>query len=152
MKKDIYKISEKDTVIILYETINENIFLLESFIKEMQNGNHKLRLPNGKEDVSVLVCEILFIEFSCNKLHIHMRDKSFAVASRLCEMEKNLPSYFVKISKSIIVNMNHLQSIKKERNGIGTVQLSGDFPPLWYSRMYYKNIKEYLDKKQMLLS
>lgn len=145
-QKIIHKLSESEIVILLCQTKTENIFLLENFLDELKKGKHKLRLFNKTEENFVFTKDILFIEVCCQKISVHTHTNCFISNQKLYELEKHLPKFFIRISKSTIINMCYMQSLKRERSGIGTIYLEGVPHPLYFSRLYYKNIKEYLDK------
>lgn len=144
--KKVYILSKTEKVVVYCQKETENILLIEKAINEIQCGNKKLCLSDNGKDIFVFAKNILFIEALDGKVYVHTVSQSYTSQNKLYELEKILPSFFIRISKSTLVNMNYFKSIKREKSGIGQLFISDLSKPLYFSRMYYKNIKEYLNK------
>ena len=61
--------------------------------------------------------EILYIESVDGTCFVYTKEKVYESSDKLYELEERLEAYmFVRISKSVIVNLEHIQSIKSWLN------------------------------------
>jgi DNA-binding LytR/AlgR family response regulator len=62
--------------------------------------------------VKVVIKEVLYIEAERNYCKIHCTDKEILIVATLKELDENLPStYFLRIHRSFIVNIAHIDEI-----------------------------------------
>ena len=64
---------------------------------------------------------------------------------RLYELEEFLPSYFLRVSKSTILNSKEVYSITKSLTASSLVEFRGTHKKVYVSRNYYKALKTMLD-------
>ena len=69
---------------------------------------------------------------------------NFEAKYKLYELEEKLPSYFLRISKSTILNTRKLYSITKNLAGASKIEFQGTYKTVYCSRNYYKALKEKL--------
>ena len=103
-------------------------------------------LKGTKEDrqYSIALPDILYIEAVDDKTFIYLRNSCYESRRRLYEFENILPSdNYVRISKSVIVNLMKITSIKPALNGRFMCQLIND-EKIIISRKYVPEIKERL--------
>jgi DNA-binding LytR/AlgR family response regulator len=68
----------------------------------------------------------------------------------LYELERNLPTYFARASKSVIVNIRAILSISRNLTGPSMVQFRASHKQISISRGYYKELKDKLDERSLL--
>lgn len=93
--------------------------------------------------------EILFFESSNDKTAAHTSDRMFYTDKTLRELEELLPRYFTRISKSCILNLKHVTSMKKSISGVCEIYLCGETKKVYASRMYYKAFRDKLTETRL---
>jgi DNA-binding LytR/AlgR family response regulator len=101
-----------------------------------------------KEIVKVESQNILYIESVMEKQIVHLLEnskiqeesKDYITKKRLYELERILPSSFVRISKSIIVNSDRIRVFKPMFNGMMEITLDND-ENIYISRKYLKEVR-----------
>ena len=88
--------------------------------------------------------EILFFETEGSLIRAHTATDEFETKSKLYELEEKLPSTFLRISKSTILNTRKLYSITKNLAGASKIEFQGTHKTVYCSRNYYKALKEKL--------
>lgn len=95
-----------------YEHIDECIqYLNELKNKQMLSGykNERINL--------ITINQIVYIEGLSRECYIHTMDEEYASKERLFELEEKLQgTSFIRISKSIIVNINYIDYLLPEAN------------------------------------
>ena len=99
-----------------------------------------------KEDAEYFlpVSEILFFETDGGIIRAHTANDEFEAKYKLYELEDKLPFYFLRISKSTILNTHKVYSITKNLAGASKVEFQGTYKTVYCSRNYYKALKETL--------
>lgn len=87
--------------------------------------------------------EIIFIESSSNIQILHTQNNSYKCSKRLYELEKILPTYFLRISKSSILNLRCVSVYKPAASGLMKAELING-QEVYISRNYVKKLKEVL--------
>lgn len=117
------------------------------------NGKEKsstgLLFFKGEEQYYPTLGEILFFETEGEKVYAHTSKDSFEIKQRLCELLTILPNYFVRISKSTIVNTLHIFSIQKGIARVCHVTFRGSHKEVYVSRMYTSVLKEKMEERHL---
>jgi DNA-binding LytR/AlgR family response regulator len=87
---------------------------------------------------------ILFFEASDDNTYAHTRQHIYRIKHRLYRLEAILPNNFLRISKSGIVNTNHILSFATTIGTTGTVEFRGAPKRLHISRQYIKPLRSAL--------
>jgi len=87
---------------------------------------------------------ILFFETENKIIRAHTKNEMYETTYKLYELEELLPRYFMRISKSAIVNMNKVYSITKNIAASSTVEFGDSHKKVYVSRNYYKMLVEKL--------
>ena len=135
------KVSETTVVIIANELTNEVIELQETLL------NTKPNIISGFSDYKLEIIKeenIVHIFADQGKVYIVTKDKEFTSKLTLNELENRLnKSYFLRISRGDIINLNKVKSF--DLSFVGTIyveMLNGDV--LYVSRRKLKDVKNYL--------
>jgi DNA-binding LytR/AlgR family response regulator len=105
-------------------------FNLGRFLKACQKAQewHELKKGNaagnifvktGYEQVKVNFDELLFCEANGNYVNFQLPKEKILSRMTLAEVEKILPSNFVKSHRSFLVNIQHIQKIERHQLTIG---------------------------------
>ena len=114
-----------------------------SFLKKKINGGNKkmiFYMPTFRES------EILFFETDNNQVMAHTANEIFLTGSKLYELEKILPWYFSRISKSAILNVKKVYAITRNLTASSLIEFEGTPKHVYVSRAYYKPLKEKLEE------
>ena len=109
-------------------------------------GSSRSQLNFYKEEAEYFfpVSNILFFETDEGIIHAHTAKDVFEVKYKLYELEEMLPPYFMRVSKSTILNTHKVYSITKNLTGASKVEFAGTHKIVYCSRNYYKALKEHL--------
>lgn len=109
----------KETIInIECNKTDENIIKLISFIKNINNSEKKIIGISHGETYCLDQNKILYFETVDRKTFCYTEDGVFEVGMRLYEIdEKYEDTSFLRVSKSFIVNLNRVKSVKPEFDG-----------------------------------
>lgn len=90
----------------------------------------------------IKVDDIYYLEANEDRMFIYCKDKVYETSLRLYELEDTLdPRMFVRISKSILLNLNKLASVRAMLNGRYEAYLIND-EQLIITRHYVSGFKE----------
>lgn len=92
----------------------------------------------------------MFFETESNGVNAHTRDDVYQVKYRLYELEEILPVHFLRISKSTIINVKEVYSLRKSNLSTTSVAaFSGSHKQVFVSRHYVRQLKEKLTEMRM---
>lgn len=109
-------------------------------------GTMRGQISFFKEDAEYFfpVNNILFFETDGGEIWAHTAKDEFEVKYKLYELEELLPAYFMRISKSTILNTHKVYSITKNLTGASKIEFAGTHKTVFCSRNYYKALKDQL--------
>ena len=136
----------EEQVIINCHELNENIINIQKTISAMENQSLKIELKQGEKEFYLDVGEILFFETDNNQVMAHTASEIFLTGSKLYELEKILPWYFSRISKSAILNVKKVYAITRNLTASSLIEFEGTLKHVYVSRAYYKPLKEKLEE------
>lgn len=96
------------------------------------------------------VDKILFFETDQNKVYAHTATDAYEVRHKLYELEDLLPSYFLRVSKSTILNTRKVFGLTKNITASSRVDFAGSQKSVYVSRNFYKPLKEMLSPKSQV--
>ena len=132
----------EEQVIINCHELNENIINIQKTISAMENQSLKIELKQGEKEFYLDVGEILFFETDNNQVMAHTANEIFLTGSKLYELEKILPWYFSRISKSAILNVKKVYAITRNLTASSLIEFEGTLKHVYVSRAYYKKLEE----------
>ncbi len=102
---------------------------LLNFIGDLVSDNQKIVGNYEGESFLIEQSDIYYIESVDDKVFAYTEDKLYSLNLKLYELEKKLSSrYFFRASKSCIVNISHIVSLKSLFNGrIQVTMKSGEY-------------------------
>jgi len=136
---------KSDDVIIRCKEKNELIGQIKRYIENLND----IKIPFYKREYEYYLNlnEILFFETYDNSISAHTVNDIYQVKYKLYELEQLLPRNFIRISKSTIVNINHIYGINKNITSSSEVEFNKTHKKVFVSRFYYKNLKERLKER-----
>lgn len=138
------EIDEKNTeeeIVIKCKALNSQVKNIQSTLSDLLSQKSQIDFyKNGKEYYIVLE-DILFFESDSQGICAHTANDMYQVKHKLYELEAVLPKAFIRISKSSIINTEHIYSILKSITSASTVEFHNTYKKLYVSRHYYKQLK-----------
>lgn len=131
----------KMQVIIKCQQVDENIHRLKSHIELFDN---KLQAKMEGDYQFVDAMDVLYFESVDNRVFLYTENAVMEVKQRLYELEDMLSKQdFIRISKSQIININKIKTLKPELNRtILATMCNGE--QLYISRKYVKELRSLL--------
>ncbi|WP_027399642.1 LytTR family DNA-binding domain-containing protein [Anaerovorax odorimutans] len=139
---------EENEIIIKCKELNEEIKDIQVTLNNILSQKKQLTFYRGDTEYYLSLEEILFFETENNSVCAHTIDNIFNVKYKLYELEKFLPGYFMRISKSTILNTDCIYSIKHNISSSSKVEFKNTHKQVYISRYYYKPLKIKLLEKR----
>lgn len=136
-----------DEIFIKCKEINENIKKIQKIVSDAAK-QADIHFYKDNTEYYLSLDSVLFFETSGTSIHAHTSDNFYQVKNKLYELEKILPSNFIRVSKSTIINVKHIYSIKKNITSSSIVQFSNTHKQVYVSRNYYKLLKQRIDQSR----
>lgn len=138
---------EEDEVIIRCREFNKNVQRIQNSVLELSSQTNLIFYKNLTEYFLPLN-SILFFETSNKGIDSHTTDDLYQIKNKLYELEEILPNDFVRISKSTILNINHIYSIEKNLTSASVVKFNDTHKQVYVSRNYYKILRQRLQERR----
>lgn len=139
---------EENEVVIRCNELNEEVKNIQSALDEILSQNKKITFYRGETEYYLSLEEILFFETEESSICAHTIDNIYNVRYKLYELEEFLPGYFMRVSKSTILNTNHIYSITRSISSSSKVEFQNTHKQVYVSRYYYKPLKIKLLEKR----
>lgn len=137
--------SSDEEIVIKCRELTHDVLALKSEIESgARAGGEDISLTLGGREYFVSLKDVLFFESSDDRTAAHTGDHMYYTGRRLFELTGTLPGYFMRVSKSCIVNLKLISSIHRDVAGVCEVCFSGSQKKIYVSRMYYKAFRERL--------
>lgn len=149
IRTEIVNSLAEEEIVIRCRERTERTLQIEDAIECALRGENELMLTSGGVEYFIPKNRILFFESANGKVYAHTEDKIFTAPYRLFELEKLLPSSFVRISKSAIANVMRILSIHRELVGNGELTFLGSEKKVYFSRAYYKLLQYKIDEMRL---
>ena len=138
---------QEDEIVIKCKKITQSIKKLSETILSGNLAAPKITFYKKSEEHYLPLQEILFFETSKENVCAHTAADTFKVKFRLYELEDILPHFFVRVSKSTIINITGVLSIDKNLASASLVRFQKSYKQVYASRFYYKNLKQRLNER-----
>ena len=143
--------NEEDCIIIHCKTLDERILKIQEILSEC-NETYKIILLYKLEKAYYFPLDkILFFETENKEIRAHTQNEIYKTEYKLYELEELLPGYFMRISKSTIINLNYIYSISKNITSSSMIEFAECRKQVYVSRNYYKALIERLEEKRRRL-
>lgn len=140
----------EECIIIKCQRLDENVIKLQSLLAEHTNSDRNILLHKDEKSYYMPLKKILFFETENKQIWAHTVNEMYETDYKLYELEELLPGSFMRVSKSTIVNLNHIYSITKNITASSVVEFHGTHKQIYVSRNYYKALVERLDGKRKI--
>lgn len=139
----------EDEVVIQCAGINEEVMKVQKAISEVVNASQKLVFYKDATEYYLELDEILFFETDESGISAHTKKDVYQTKYKLYELEDLLPGFFMRVSKSTILNTRHIYSINRNLTASSIVAFSGTHKQVYVSRYYYKPLISKLEEKRL---
>ncbi len=143
MELKLLKIAKEqpEQIEIRCHQITEEVREIVAFVKTRQG--QLTGLQEGKQ-YEIPMPDILYIEAVDNKVFLYTQKQVYETKQKLYELEELLrQKYFLRVSKSLLLNLMKVRSIKPALNGRFTAILQSD-EEIIISRKYVPELKKAL--------
>lgn len=141
----------EESVVIRCRTLDDRILRIQQAISEQTTKDLTILLHKNENEYYMPLEEVLFFESENKNIRAHTKSDIYETEYKLYELEELLPGYFMRISKSTIVNLNHIYSITKNITSSSVVGFTDCHKIVYVSRNYYKALVERLAEKRRKL-
>lgn len=139
--------SEPEEVVIYCRNITPEV---EAIARQLRTDG-KIPSPiaffKGDEQYYLDLKEILFFDTDRERVFAHTADDSFEIKLRLYELEATLPGYYIRVSRSTIVNIIHVYSIQKSLTRVYLISFRKTHKSIYGSRMYSLNLLKKMEER-----
>ena len=139
------KCSENE-IIIKCNEITDEVLGLQNAINSYSTKNMKMELVSEGKEYYVPVEEIIFFQTEGEFIKAHTRNDMFNTKHKLYELEQLLPHYFIRISKSAIVNSKEIYAITRNLTASSKIEFKDTYKHIFVSRGYYKPLKSKIEE------
>lgn len=139
----------ENEIIIRCGKIDDSIIKMEHALTDLCNANTNFIFYQDDKEFYFPLDNILFFETEGNQIYAHTKKDVYQAKYRLYELEKMLPDCFIRVSKSTILNVYHVLSIKRNLTASSEVWFEGTHKQVYVSRNYYKQLKQRLEEKRL---
>lgn len=141
------EIDEENTeeeVVIKCNSINNQVKIIQSTLSDLLSQKTQINFFKKGQEYYIDLEDILFFESNSQGICAHTANDMYYVKHKLYELEKVLPSMFIRISKSSIVNIKHIYSILKNLTSASRIEFYNTNKIIYVSRYYYQQLKSRL--------
>ena len=131
----------EDEVIIRCGKISDSILKMEHALNDLCISDTNFIFYKGDTE--------FYLPLEDNQVFAHTKKDVYQTKYRLYELEEFLPGSFIRVSKSTILNVSHVLSIKKNLTASSEVWFEGTHKQVYVSRNYYKQLKQRLEEKRL---
>lgn len=136
--------TDKIKVTVKAQSFSDDVQRLLRTIKNLDNYTDVVPLAVEDRVVMVQLDEIIAIEVYKNELTVYTQAKVYKLKGKLKEMYQRLNNGdFIQVSKSTLINLNHLSSLEASFSGNMLAFMDND-EKLTVSRKYLIQLKESL--------
>ena len=130
---------------VLTDNIQKAMALLEDENLENEDESNSLLAVKKGSDILLLEFEeIYMIRVEDRQTIVYTESKSYTVKKPLYQIEESLDSDFVRISKSVIVNLRKIERVAPSLKGMMFIELKNGLKDN-ISRKYLSDFKKALD-------
>jgi len=133
---------EEEEIIIRAKKRDDKIRQIELSLENILGLEGDMILEIDNTEYYVPKKDILFFETSNGKVSAHTASNMYYTDHKLYELEAMLPNYFMRVSKSCILNVLRINSISRNLAGASRVTFYDSDKAVYVSRSYYKPLKE----------
>lgn len=140
----------------IYGSLSQDVILCRHMLEELLSGQtgllkktylKRILVKSNKRLMIINIDNICWIEAWGDYIRLHCKEKSHVVRQKICDIETQLdPQQFLRISRSAIVNIEHVKELEPLNHGDYLVTLV-DNTQLNLSRNFREGIYTLFDNR-----
>ena len=138
----------EEEVIIRSSNLNDQVQKVQKALSEISRQEQRIVFYKEETEYYLMLTDILFFETDGKAIHAHTADDIYKIRHRLYELEEILPGYFMRVSKSTILNTKSIYTINRSVSTSCVVQFKETHKQVYVSRYYYKPLRNRLEEKR----
>ena len=138
---------ESDEVIIRCQKLNDEVSRVQKAVSEVISEQSRIVFYKGEAEYYFSLEKILFFETEEDEISAHTASDIYKIKYRLYELEELLPGYFLRISKSAILNTRKIFAIDRNLSSASTVSFQNTHKQVYVSRRYLKPLRDRLEER-----
>ena len=138
-------------IIIRCHKLTPEIVRLQQMLTGFDTGTgraNQMVFYKGDTEYYMNLSKILFFQTESSSIYAHTTTDAYETKYKLYELEELLPSSFVRISKSAIVNSSLIYSIQRNLASSSVVSFNNTHKEIYVSRAYYKMLKNKMEERR----
>ena len=139
---------KENEVIIKCSELSEEVTKIQRVTSELIAEKKEMIFYKDNTEYYICIDDVLFFETEESLIYAHTLNEVYQVKYKLYELEEILPKSFVRVSKSTILNINHIYSITRNITSSSLVEFKNTHKKVYVSRSYYKVLKLKLSEKR----
>ena len=141
----------EEEIVIRSGYLSERTEALKTMIEKLVDSTSKsdMSLYSSGAEYFIPFAEILYFDSGDGKVYAHTARGIYSSELRLFELEEMLPLSFIRVSKSTIVNVDLIVSLRKEAVGNGEIYFKNSEKMTYFSRSYYKALRNKIQKMRL---
>lgn len=139
--------STEEEVVIRCASLSEEVLAIQKAVTEITTAKSRFVLYRDDTEYYLPLEKILFFETEEREINAHTADQVYRTRYKLYELEELLPGYFMRASKSAILNTKQIYSITHNLSNC-IVQFQDSHKQVYVSRYYYKPLRARLEEKR----
>jgi len=136
-----------DEIVIRCREVTNQIQKIQKLITEESASAPQLIFYKDNQEYYFPLKEIIFFETSESVVYAHTHSDTYRIRLKLYELEDILPRTFVRISKSTIVNIDHIMMVNRNLTSSSLIQFYKSHKQVYASRRYYKILSQRLNER-----
>lgn len=137
----------EDELVLYCSDLSEDILELQRQLNGLLKNSGTLAVSKGDLEYFLKYSEILYMETDANNVVVHTSKQIFSTKQKLYELESQMPYYFMRVSKSTILNTREIRSIHKNITGSSEIEFANSTKKTYVSRSYYKALMDKMLRK-----
>ena len=140
----------EEEIVIRCRQMDEDVIRIQKLLESgpgQRSGEISLRL--GETEYIVPVGSVIFFESSDRQCTAYTEDHMLECDLKLYELEEILPTYFMRVSKSTILNLRAVESLRRDLTGTCEIGFRNSKKKIYVSRMYYRAFREKLNETRL---
>ena len=135
---------QENELVLYCKELSEEILELQRQLSSLTQTTGTIAVTKGELDYFLRFSEILFMETDGTNVAVHTDKQIYYTKQKLYELENCMPHYFMRVSKSAIINTHEIRSIHKNLTGASEIEFTNSVKTAYVSRNYYKSLMEKL--------
>ena len=137
---------EENEIVIKCSELNSEIYDIQKLLSDKLNKRSQLLFYKESTEYYMQLEEVLFFETYDSTINAHTANDMYEVKYKLYELEEILPRYFIRVSKSTIINVMSISSVTRNITSSSIVEFRNTYKTTYVSRHYYNEFKNRLEE------